>query len=241
VFEIRIQEDPEQLALAAVEEFAELAVEAIGARSRFLVALAGGNTPQRMYTLLASEPWTSRVGWGNVHVFWGDERDVPVDHADSNYGMAREALLDRVNIPEDNIHNVPTSMGPVEAAADYERVIREFGNPPHFDLILLGMGTDGHTASLFPQSALLQETERLVAAEHVAGLDAWRISMTPLLINAAQTVLFLVSGKAKAERIYQVFHGEHDPLHIPAQAIQPREGELIWLLDEAAASLLPGN
>jgi 6-phosphogluconolactonase len=241
VFEIRILKDVEQLAVTAAEEFTEIAAESINTRGRFIVALAGGKTPQRMYELLASEPWTGRVSWANVHVFWGDERYVPDDHPDSNYRMARSTLLDRVSIPESNIHNVPTSMKPAEAAANYERVIREYGNPAHFDLILLGMGTDGHIGSLFPDSQLLHETERLVAAEYVEFLGAWRISMTLPLINAAHTVIFLVSGESKTDTIYQVFHGDKDQMHIPAQAVQPREGELIWLLDEAAASLLPGN
>lgn len=241
MFEIRIRPDAEQLALAAVEQFTELAAEACNARGRFLVALAGGTTPKRAYELLASEPWLGRVSWPTVQVYWGDERYVSSDHPDSNYLMARTTLLDLVDIPERNIHGIPTSLGPVEAAAEYERAIRELGAPPSFDLILLGLGEDGHTASLFPNSASLKETERLVSAEYISSMSGWRITMTLPLINAAQTVMFLVSGEGKAERIRQVLHGDQDPQGVPAQAIQPHQGELIWLLDEAAASQLPGN
>jgi len=240
---IEIYPDATHLARAAAEQFVALAGTAIAARGRFAVALAGGSTPRAMYALLATEEFAPRVNWACVHLFWGDERCVPPDHAQSNYRMAGETLLDHVPLPKENIHRIRGEIEPAQAATEYERTLRAFfsapGAPsPCFDLILLGMGADGHTASLFPGTAAIRERERWVVAHYVDRLSAWRITMSPVLINAAANVTFLVAGEGKAERLRQVLTGPYQPDTLPAQIVQPHSGRLRWLVDAAAASLL---
>jgi len=238
--EIRTYPDADHLARAAAEHFATLAAEAIAARRQFTVALSGGSTPRAAYALLAAE----EVDWPRVHVFWGDERCVPPDHLDSNYRLAREALLDKVPIPAENIHCIRGEINPEEAAADYERTLRSFfaRHPeeptPRFDLILLGMGEDGHTASLFPGTAALNEQTRWVVAHYVDKLRAWRVTLTPVVINAAAHVTFIVSGAGKAERLREVLTGPYRPDTLPSQIVRPTDGRLLWLTDAAAAGLL---
>jgi len=215
------------------------------------VALAGGSTPRATYALLATEEFAARVDWPRVHVFWGDERCVPPDHPGSNYRMAREALLDHVPLPARNVHPIHGEISPEEAAADYERTLRAFfawnsggrgsrdGAPiPRFDLVLLGMGENGHTASLFPSTAALHEQTRWVVAHYVENLEAWRVTLTPIVINAAANVTFIVSGAGKAERLQQVLRGPCRPDLLPAQLIRPTDGRLVWVVDAAAAALL---
>lgn len=238
--EIRTYPDADHLARAAAEHFATLAAEAIAARGQFTVALSGGSTPRAAYALLAAE----EVDWPRVHVFWGDERCVPPDHLDSNYRLAREALLDKVPIPAENIHCIRGEINPEEAAADYERTLRSFfaRHPeeptPCFDLILLGMGEDGHTASLFPGTAALNEQTRWVVAHYVDKLRAWRVTLTPVVINAAAHVTFIVSGAGKAERLREVLTGPYRPDTLPSQIVRPTDGRLLWLTDAAVAGLL---
>jgi 6-phosphogluconolactonase len=230
---------------AAAEAVVLCAVEAIRTTGRFVVALSGGSTPRRIYALLATEPHAARVDWPRVHVFWSDERCVPPASPESNYRMARESLLARVPVPDANIHRVRGESDPVEAAAAYERELRRafsapLGPPPdsagrRFDLVLLGLGGDGHTASLFPGTDALQETTRWVVAHYVAALSTWRITLTPLVINAASHVAFIVSGAEKAAILARVIEGPLRPGDLPAQLVAPRDGRLRWLVDAAAA------
>lgn len=243
---IEVYSDAVRLANAAAEHVIALAGEAIAARGRFSLALSGGSTPRALYTLLATDKFASRVDWSRVHFFWGDERYVPTTHADSNYRMARETLLDKVPTPAHNVHPMPTEMDPAAAAAEYERILGEFfacpgqavGGAPKFDLVLLGMGEDGHTASLFPGTAVLTEKKRWVVAHDVQQLGAWRITLTPVAINAAAHVTFVISGESKARRLQQVIEGPFQPQALPAQLVSPTHGHLLWLVDAAAASHL---
>lgn len=216
---------------------------AIASDGRFSVALSGGSTPRGAYSLLATPEVVPRVDWDQVHIFWGDERCLPPDNSDSNYYMARDTLLDHVPIPEENVHRIQCELGPVLAAEEYDRVLREFFNLsphdrntyPRFDLVLLGMGADGHTASLFPGTTAIYERERLVVADYVQRLNGWRVSLTPPVINAAAQVMFLVSGLRKSEMLRQVLTGPHRPDIMPAQVVKPVQGCLSWLIDAQAA------
>ena len=242
--EIEVHPDPASLARAAAEHLVARAAEAVAARDRFTVALSGGSTPRSTYALLASREFATRVDWPRTHVFWGDERCVPPDHPDSNYHVAREALLDHVPIPQRNVHRIRGEMEPGQAADEYERKLRGFFDvragelSPHFDLILLGMGGDGHTASLFPGTAAIHEEDRWVAAHYVPKLSAWRMTLTPAVINAAVHVTFLVAGASKAQRLREVLTGPFQPDILPSQVIQPTSGRLLWLVDAAAAARL---
>jgi len=254
--EIKVYPDPTSLAWAAAEHFVAQATEAVAARGLFTVALSGGSTPRSTYALLASadnadrsgrqhpREFALRVDWPRVHVFWGDERCVPPDHTDSNYCMGREVLLDHVPIPRRNVHRIRGEMEPEQAANEYERTLQSFfdarpGEPsPQFDLILLGMGGDGHTASLFPGTASVHEEARWVVAHYVDKLSAWRVTLTPVVVNAAAHVTFLVAGAGKAERLHQVLAGRYQPDVLPAQIVRPTDGQLLWLVDAAAAARL---
>ena len=238
--ELRLYGDAEQLAGAGAELFVDKAADALKAHRRFRVALSGGSTPRRVYELLATPAFRSRVGWDQIDIFWGDERYVPADDHDSNYRMTADALLRQVSVPAANVHRVPTEIYPPEAAAaTYEREIRQcFGESvavPRFDLIYLGLGTNGHMASLFPHSPTLKETSKLVLADFVAEVNSWRISMSTPLLNRGRTVAFLIEGGQKAQVLYDVLLGPRDPERLPAQLIAP-EGNLLWLVDEAAAA-----
>lgn len=235
---LRVHEDKKQLAEAAAQDFAEKAAEAIASSGRFAVALAGGSTPKATYELLAAE-YVDEIDWGNVHVFFGDERSVPPDDEDSNYRMAREALLDHV--PVGSVHRMRGEILPGEAAMQYEEELRVFfgalGEPPQFDLIQLGIGGDGHTASLFPNTPALTVTDRWVAQNPVPKLETVRITLTLPVINAAKVVTFLVAGESKAEVLKEILEGDADPQDYPAKLVQPA-GELSWMVDELAAKLL---
>jgi 6-phosphogluconolactonase len=241
--ELRVFADREQLAKAAAELFVNIATESIGARDMFRVALSGGSTPRRVYELLASDAFRRRVDWAHVDIFWGDERYVPAESQDSNYRMTSKALLRHVPVPAANVHPVPTNISPPHAAADaYEDDIRRrFGNSPsmpQFDLVYLGLGANGHTASLFPHSQALRETSRLVVADFVPEVGQWRISMSARLLNHGRTVALLIAGEEKAGVLHEVLLGPRNPERLPAQLIAP-EGKLLWLADDAAAALLP--
>jgi 6-phosphogluconolactonase len=234
--EIRTCPDAASLARAAAEHFVTLAAAAIAARGQFVVALSGGSTPRTSYALLASHQFAQRVDWPRVHVFWGDERCVPPDHPESNYRMAREALLDRVPIPTENVHRMRGELPPDQAATAYQAELEAaLGAGGRFDLILLGMGADGHTASLFPGTTALHEQTRWVVAHYVDKLSAWRVTLTPVAINAAAHVIFIVSGAGKAERLPEVLAGPYQPDILPAQIVRPADGRLLWLVDAAAA------
>ncbi|HET7875216.1 MAG TPA: 6-phosphogluconolactonase [Methylomirabilota bacterium] len=247
--QIRRLEDPAAVAAAAARDFADLAREAIRARGRFSVALSGGSTPRRLYALLAEHPFREAVPWDRIDVFWGDERAVPPDHPDSNYGAARAALLSKVPVPRERVHRVLAEVSdPREAARRYQAEIArvfgvpEEGAPPAFDLVLLGMGADGHTASLFPYSEALVERRRWVVSHYVSQLGAARITFTVPLINGAREIRVLVTGADKAATLESVLEGPREPERLPAQLVAPVSGRTVWLVDEAAAAkLLPAG
>ena len=238
---IRVFDDPEALSRGAAEFFVKVAKDAVAQRGQFSVALSGGGTPRRTYELLAQPPLRDQVDWDKVHIFWGDERCVPADDPRSNARMAREALLAHVPIPAGQVHPMDCLPVPEEGARRYEALLRAFfaDGEPRFDLILLGLGENGHTASLFPGDPALTETERWVAPVYVAEQDLHRLTLTAAFINQARVVAFLVAGAAKAAVVREVIQGPRDPRRLPAQLIHPEPGELHWLLDKAAAGELP--
>ncbi len=242
--DIFVCRDPEEVSQRAADLFVRLADEAVSSTGRFAVALSGGSTPRVLYALLATNEFRRRVPWSRVHLFWGDERCVPPDHPESNYHMAREVLLDKAPIPVRNIHRMPAEQEDhLRAAAAYEQMLRAFfeltaGELPSFDLILLGMGEDGHTASLFPGTTALAENERLVASNYVEKLGTYRLTLTVPVINHAANVVFLVSGKSKASMLKEVLEGEHQPQHLPSQLIRPVEGKLVFIVDREAGKEL---
>jgi 6-phosphogluconolactonase len=241
---VRIFDDAEEVAKAAAASFVELARRAMKERGRFAVALSGGSTPKRAYRLLASTDYRQQVDWSKVHIFFGDERAVPPDDAESNYRMASEALLSRAGIPAENIHRINGVGDAVANARLYEDELRTFFNDaawPRLDLILLGMGDDGHTASLFPGTKALAEQESWVAANWVEKLNAYRITLTAPAINHAAHIIFLVTGENKAERLNEVLGVERSPSRLPSQLIKPVDGSLEWFIDVAASVRLSGS
>lgn len=242
---IVVTHDLNDLSTQAAELFVTLAQRAAQEEgNRFSVALSGGETPRSLYTLLATPQYASQIPWARVHVFWGDERHVPPDDDESDYRMAYEALLCKVPIPPRNVHRVRAEAPDAgEAAREYADDLRGFFNLqpdewPRFDLALLGMGPDAHTASLFPGTDALRETERLVAAPWVDKFNTYRITLTPPVLNNAAVIVFLVSGAGKAATLRDVLDGERQPDLLPAQLIAPADGTLLWLVDEAAAAQL---
>ena len=251
---VEILPGPREVALAAARLFAGRARDACHQRGEFTCVLSGGSTPRGLYELLGrqaanpTDPVAASLPWDRIHLFWGDERFVPPDHPDSNYRMVAEALLDRVSLPAGHVHRVPTDAGSAAAAAwAYEQEIRDFFTArrlladglPRFDLALLGMGPDGHTASLFPGSPVLHERNRIACAVRVEGTRIpERITLTPAVFNAARGVVFLATGAEKSETLRAVIEGPRQPARLPCQAIVPDEGDLLWLVDAAAASQL---
>jgi 6-phosphogluconolactonase len=242
--QLRVFNDTEQLAHGAAEEFVRRTAAGRADSRPFALALSGGSTPRRMFELLAGEPYRDQVPWRQVHFFWGDERTVPPDHRESNFGAANRALLSRIDIPEANLHRIQGELeDPGLAAARYEDEIRRFfglapGEIPRFDLVFLGMGADGHTASLFPGARGLREERRLAVATWVPKLSAHRLSLTCPVFNNAACIVFLVGGAEKGETLRQVLEGSDEPHRYPAQLIRPQDGELLWYVDEAAAQRL---
>jgi 6-phosphogluconolactonase len=232
--------DSGTLAVGAAEHLIELANSAIAEHGRFSIALSGGSTPQSLYELLATPSYAERINWQQMHIFWGDERCVAPDHVDSCYHMAREAMLDHVSLPPDNIRRIQGELPPDEAAAKYEQILRHFfgDQEPRFDLILLGMGDDGHTASLFPGTKALHEETRWVIENYVEVKQMWRVTLTKTAINAAANIMFLVSGSGKAEKLHEVVQGTYTPYQLPSQMIKPENGKLMWFVDHDAAHLL---
>lgn len=234
----------EDFAAGAAALFTDAAAAAIRERGRFTVALSGGGTPRPVYTRLASPEFRERADWSRVQVFFGDERCVPPDDSRSNYRMARETLFDLVTIPPANVHRMHGEDDPAQAALRYEQELAQTFRTPHFppfDLVLLGLGDNGHTASLFPGTAVLRERERWAVAQYVEVAGMWRVTLTAPLINAARKVVFLVEGVAKAEMLFNVQHGPYQPDVWPAQMIDPTNGELHWVLDAGAAARLSGG
>ncbi len=242
--DIRIFKDLEKLSHHAAELFVEQAAEAISQRGRFLVALNGGNTPMRLFQLLATD-FREKLDWSNVHVFWGDERCVPVDDPGSSYGQAKEALLSHVNIPENNIHRIKGELPPPVASKEYAQTLKSFAQDnldfPRFDLVYLGMGEDGHTASLFPGSPVDVTEPTLPVTANYQDRPANRVTLTQLVFNEAQMIAFMATGSKKANTLAEVLSDRYNPELFPAQRIDPKHGELIWLVDEDAASKLPSS
>jgi 6-phosphogluconolactonase len=244
--------DSAALAIAAAERFVAAASRAIETHGRFVVALSGGSTPRRTFEQLASEAFARRVDWARVYVVWGDERCVGPDDPESNYRMAREALLDHVPVPAANVHRIRGEDEPARAAAAYERVLRELlhtpAGPPasdptrRLDLVLLGLGEDGHTASLFPRSPALDETRAWVLPVHADAVPPWRVTLTLPILNACAEIMFVVEGKAKAAILQRVLEGPSKPRELPSQLIAPSSGRLHWLIDaDAGAQLDEGS
>lgn len=233
-----IQSTPEQVALAARNWFVSIAIMSILQRDRCLVALSGGSTPKRLYQLLAELP-EGLIDWSRVHLFWGDERNVPSDHPDSNYRMVREALLDRIVGEKPVVHAIPTDGStPCEAANNYERTMRSIaGSSPFvFDIVLLGLGDDAHTASLFPETAALKVTNRWAIENEVPKLNTTRISLTAPILNSSRNTAFLVCGESKQWALGKIHSAERNATLYPAQLIRPI-GDLWWFLDEAASNI----
>ena len=240
-FNISVFDTSEQLAVAAAERFVECAREFHGTLERFSVALAGGNTPRRVYELLATERFKNRIDWPQIYLFFGDERSVPPDHPDSNYRTVYESLISQVPIPPKNVHRIVGEGNPNENARAYEKQLRTFFaglSWPRFEFVLLGMGEDGHTASLFPNSAALREMSRWVVPTKNEQSDQDRITLTLPVFNHARRVTFLVTGKKKAQRLKEVLRPEPRSEQLPAQAIALVAGMPEWLVDADAASLL---
>ena len=234
---VHVYSSSEELSRAAAREFAARAEEAIEERGRFAVVLAGGSTPETLYGILARD-YMDQIDWSRVYVFFGDERSVPPHHEDSNHKMASEVLLDHV--PVANVHRIRGELPPEAAAEAYEEELRTYfrtEDVPRFDLILLGIGADGHTASLFPETSAIEVHDRWVVANPVPRLGTTRITLTVPVINAALAVYFLVEGEDKAEALREVLEGDDDPRAYPAKLVQPPGGPE-WLIDQSAASLL---
>ena len=240
--QIRIFKNLEELSRNAAERFAERAEEAIRERGRFLVALNGGNTPVPMFELFATE-YREKVDWSYVHVFWGDERCVPTSDPGSSYGQARDLFLRHVPITEANIHRIKGELDPAEAANDYTLTLKKFASEslefPRFDLVYLGMGEDGHAASLFPGSPVDLTEPVIPVTAHYQERPANRVTLTPLVFNNASTVIFMAAGEKKAVTLREVLSGRYNPELYPAQRIEPKDGKTIWLVDDDAASKLP--
>ena len=246
--ELCVQPDLESLYRTAAVRFARLVRQAVDQKGEFSVALAGGSTPCGLYALLADDAELhAALPWAQMHFFWGDERHVPPDHPDSNYRMVWDALLSKVPVPPENVHRIRAEGLNADAAArDYERVLRDFfhlsgSGFPRFDLAFLGLGADGHTASLFPGTPALEGRRRLVVANRVERLGSYRITLTVPVFNNAACVAFLVAGKGKARVLRDVLHGPHEPRRLPAQLITPIQGRLVWMVDADAAQELEGD
>jgi len=238
-----VYENPETLAQAAAEMFAARVSAAAASRGVARVAISGGTTPKRMFQLLA-EKFQTKIDWTKLQLYWVDERTVGPNDADSNFRMTREALLDRVSLPKENVHRIEGELPPEEAASRYEAELRnsmklEGAESPAFDLLLLGMGDDGHTASIFPHTEAVNNFGHLAIANQVPQKDTWRVTLTWPVINAAKSVAFLIEGAAKAARLHDVLLGKYDPETLPSQLIRPTSGKLEFLLDVAAAAELP--
>jgi 6-phosphogluconolactonase len=252
--QVRIYRDGEELALKAARLFARLADQYVVGSGRFSVALSGGSTPRAMFQILAAEPFIDTVPWSSIYFFWGDERTVPPDHKDSNYRMAHETLLSKAPIPADNVFRIPAELEDHDLAArEYSEILRQFfttglgagttltaplSTLPRFDLVMLGMGPDGHTASLFPGTTALHANDEIAVSNWVEKFNTYRITLTAPTINNARNITFIAGGADKAETLRDVLEGPYQPEVYPSQLIRPKNGSLLWMVDEAAARLL---
>jgi 6-phosphogluconolactonase len=237
---IRVLSDPDALSREAAGLFVRQAKVSVDLRGRFCIALSGGRTPGRLYEILAGPPFLDQVPWDRTHIFWGDERCVPPDDQRCNALMARQTLLDHVPVPPDQIHPILCHESPAKSAQRYRDLLHDFyaGGPPVFDLVFLGLGENGHTASLFPYDDILKDQHAWTAPVYVREQDMYRVTLMPAVINRARLVVFLVSGDSKASVLKEVLSGPSDPFRLPVQLIRPEFGELIWLADDAAAARL---
>ena len=238
--EIILCRDVDELNRKAAERFIALAADAVSRSGRFTVALSGGSTPKGLYASLATPEYRHRIDWSRVHLFWGDERCVPPDHPESNFRMVQESLLSRIQIPSENVHRMMGEKEPEQARQEYEKHLKQSfrlppGEVPRFDLILLGLGEDGHTASLFPGSAALNENQRLVATIYVEKLKAQRLTLTLPVINAAAQIIFLVAGQSKSAIVKKLFGADSDACKLPAAKVRPANGIVAWLITQDAA------
>jgi 6-phosphogluconolactonase len=252
--QVRIYRDAEELALKAARHFARLADQYVVGCGRFTVALSGGSTPRAMFQILAAEPLLETVPWSSIFFFWGDERTVPPDHKDSNFRMAQETLLSKAPIPAENVFRIPAELEDHDLAArEYSETLKQFflagpgatttgtaplSTVPRFDLVMLGMGPDGHTASLFPGTTALHVNDRIAVSNWVEKFNTYRITLTATMINNARNVTFIAGGADKAETLRDVLEGPYQPEVYPSQLIRPQNGSLLWMVDEAAARLL---
>lgn len=240
---IKVYKTTDELNTACANYIVALANNAMTQHGRFSIALSGGSTPKSLFTLLSLPPYRDEIPWQKTFVFWGDERCVSPNDDNNNAHMAKQVLLNKVNIPTSNIFPIPVQLQPNEAAKLYEKTLHNFfGNSePCFDLMLLGLGENGHTASLFPNTGVLNETGYWVKEVFVEELDMWRITLTAQIINQSSCIIFLVAGEKKAAVVNTIVNGDYNPQKYPAQLIKPVTGELIWMLDEKAAMLLDKN
>ncbi|HEY1922392.1 MAG TPA: 6-phosphogluconolactonase [Tepidisphaeraceae bacterium] len=238
---VKVVPDPAAVATTAAKRIVDLADDAIATRGSFSIALSGGSTPKTLFELLATEPYSKRIDWKNWRFYFGDERTVPPTHSDSNFRMASEAMLDKLAIPADHIHRMRGEIDPQESAKEYGELLKANFGDNGLDVILLGMGDDGHTASLFPNTAALSETKHRCVANHVEKLNTWRITMTAPFINRARQIIVMATGANKADRLHQVLDGPPDTRNLPIQMIDPPAGQALWLLDAPAAAKLATN
>ena len=240
--EINIFPDLQKLSRHAAQLFVGQSARAVHERGRFLVALNGGSTPAILFEYLAKE-YRDQVDWDKTHIFWGDERLVPENDPGNSYGQTRDLLLRHISIADTNVHRVNTELGSVEASRDYSLILKRFASPPlewpRFDLVYLGMGEDGHTASLFPGSPIDVTEPVIPVTAQYQDRPAQRVSLTPLVFNNARMVVFMATGEKKAITLAEVLSGRYNPELYPAQRIELKDGKLIWLIDEEAASRLP--
>jgi 6-phosphogluconolactonase len=236
---VQVYRDPAALAQALAELFIATGNLAMADRGSFRVALAGGNTPRSAYELLGREPLIEQLSWSDVFIYFGDERCVPPSDEQSNYRMAQKAFLSSIPIPPANVHRIAGEIDPGHAANEYASILRaDLGNAPVFDLMLLGLGADGHTASLFPGAAPTIDDQALVRAVYSESQLMWRVTITPKVINLSRTVAFAVEGADKADALEAVYEGPVDVIKYPAQIVHPNSGRLIWLVDELAGGML---
>ena len=230
----------EKLVAATTERIADCIEQAIQQNGLCNMALSGGNTPGGIFSLLGSSPYSDRLDWSKLHLFWGDERMVLPEHQDSNFRLVQETLLEHIKIPDENVHRMRGEIAPEEAAAEYAELLHNHfkESPPCFDLMLLGLGGDGHTASLFPGTDAVEECEKHAVAVFVPKLDAWRVTLTLPVLNAARKILFLVSGKSKSEMVQRIMSNKQPDKEIPATMVNPQNGELHWMLDSDAMVLI---
>jgi len=245
--QLHIYKTAEELSKAAAKWIADRITDTLKKKDRFTIALSGGNTPKQLHKLLAAPPYKDQVDWSKLHVFWGDERDVPFDDERNNAKMAFDTLLNYVPIPPSQIHIMRTDIPPEQSAIEYEKILHQYFSPDNpsgntFDLVLLGMGDDGHTLSLFPGTAVIHEERSWVKSFFLQAQDMYRITLTKTVVNKSASIAFLATGEGKAEALKEILEGSYNPDLYPSQVIKPSNGELHWFVDDAAASLLkPGK